>query len=280
MVSHLKLGDFVDICLMHAGAKRAKSLGSLGDVLRAYAHGTIFGESYGEGPVRVVWLHGWGRSGSDFAQSASVLALKGVASISLDFPGFGSSPAPSQAGGARLYAELISPALREIAEGPVVLVGHSFGGRVASVIASEYPELVAGVLFTGAPLVRRKSGGKSPFKFRVIKKARALGLVSEARLERARRTYGSLDYRTAQGIMRDVLVATVNESYESELAKITQPVRALWGANDRDVPTEIAERSLSLIPGPHHLRVLSGVGHLVPTTAPNELAAETELLVK
>jgi len=28
-------------------------------VLRAYGDGNIFGEPYGQGPVRIVWLHGW-----------------------------------------------------------------------------------------------------------------------------------------------------------------------------------------------------------------------------
>lgn len=257
-----------------------ESLGSLESVLHAYANGTVFGETYGEGVCRVLWLHGWGRSGSDFAKSAQLLANRGIASLSLDLPGFGSSPAPLESGGARHYAQLLVPILKEIGSAPVILVGHSFGGRIASILAIEVPELVAGVLFTGAPLVRGKSGGKSPLGYRVIKKARVLGLVSEEKLERARQKYGSTDYRAAQGVMREVLVTTVNESYEAELSAIHQPVLALWGSEDRDVPTSIAERALALIPGRHELKILSGVGHLVPTTSPEELATATESMLK
>lgn len=248
-------------------------------MLRAYAQGKIFGETYGDGEIRVVFLHGWGRSKADFAPSAELLAAQGVASLALDLPGFGASPVPTHSGGAREYAALLVSVLSELSTQPVVLVGHSFGGRIASVIASTNPELVAGVLFTGAPLVRTSSGGRSPLAYRLVRRARALGLVSEARLDRARQHYGSTDYRAAQGVMRDVLVAAVNESYEAELATIHQRVVALWGAEDRAVPVAVAERALALVPGEHHLQVLRGIGHLVPTTAPLDLARATQGLL-
>jgi len=248
-------------------------------VLRAYAQGKIFGETYGDGEIRVVFLHGWGRSKADFASSAELLAAQGVASLALDLPGFGASPVPTQSGGAREYAALLVPVLNELATQPVVLVGHSFGGRIASVVASTDPELVAAVLFTGAPLVRTSSGGRSPLVYRMVRSARSLGLVSEARLDRARQHYGSADYRAAQGVMRDVLVAAVNESYEAELATIYQRVVALWGADDLAVPVAVAERALALVPGECHLEILPGIGHLVPTTAPLELARATQGLL-
>jgi len=58
----------------------------------------------------VLWLHGWARRGEDFRAVALELAQRGVASVALDLPGFGASPVPGLAGGARHYAELILPA--------------------------------------------------------------------------------------------------------------------------------------------------------------------------
>jgi len=104
---------------------------NLKDVLRAYGDGNLFGELYGEGPIRVVWLHGWARRGEDFSASAAQLASEGVGSVAFDLPGFGSSPLPTVAGGARTYADLLIRALREISDEPLTLVGHSFGGRIA-----------------------------------------------------------------------------------------------------------------------------------------------------
>lgn len=242
-------------------------------MLRAYGDGTLFGEPYGDGPVRVVWLHGWGRSSRDFASSASHLARSGVASVALDLPGFGSSPPPTDPGGSRMYADLVAPVLAEIASDPVVLVGHSFGGRVATVIAARHPELVGALVLTGTPLVRRRVCVRAPWRFRLIRWLGARGLVSEERLEHARQRHGSEDYRRANGVMRDVLVASVNEGYEDELRAITVPVTMVWGEGDADVPVEVAHHASHLVRTACRVREVAGVGHLLPTEAPEELAA-------
>jgi pimeloyl-ACP methyl ester carboxylesterase len=248
-------------------------------VLRAYGDGSVFGEPYGEGPVRVVWLHGWARRGRDFAESAKALAERGVASVALDLPGFGSSPAPPVAGGARYYADLVLPAIRETGDGPFVLVGHSFGGTVACVLAANHPELVRALVLTGAPLLRRSSTKSSPIGYRVTRWLHARGVVSDARVEAARQKYGSRDYRNAHGVMRDVLVTSVNESYEEELVRLDVPVTLLWGDEDREVAVDVARRASTLLTTTHTIQSLPGVGHLVPSDAPDELANVVGALV-
>ena len=240
-------------------------------MLRAYGDGNLFGEPYGDGPVRVVWLHGWARRGQDFSQSASELADQGISSVAFDLPGFGSSPLPTVAGGARVYAQMITPALLEIAAEPLVLVGHSFGGTVATVVAATNPDVVRALVLTGAPLIRSSTRSRSPLRYRVVRNLRARGLLSEQRMESARQRFGSADYKNAHGVMRDVLVASVNESYETELGLVRAPVSLLWGSLDREVPTAIAERASSLLNVPNSLRIIEGVGHLLPTEAPHEL---------
>ena len=246
-------------------------------MLRSYGDSRVFGESYGTGPARVVWLHGWARQSRDFAAAAQLLADRGVASVALDLPGFGSSPAPHTAGGARHYAELIVPTLREIGDGPLVLVGHSFGGRVAVVVASQHPEMVGALVLTGVPqLVRLGASVRAPVTYRVIRWLARRGLLSDTRLEAARQKYGSADYRNAQGVIRDVLVATVQETYESELGTLNVPIAFVWGEQDRDVPVEIATRAAALVAGPTSLEIVPGVGHLLPLEAPESLVGATE----
>ena len=242
-------------------------------MLRAYGDGTLFGEPYGDGPVRVIWLHGWGRRAQDFAVAATELAQSGIASVALDLPGFGASPAPTTAGGARHYAELVTPAIRDIGDGPFVLVGHSFGGTVACVVTATHPELVRALVLSGAPLLRSPSTKSSPSAYRLLRWLHARKVVGDERMEAARQKYGSRDYRDAAGVMRDVLVASVNESYEDELARLEVPVTLLWGDGDREVPLDVATRASARLTTTHTLQSLQGVGHLVPTEAPDELAS-------
>jgi pimeloyl-ACP methyl ester carboxylesterase len=236
-------------------------------VLKAFAHGSVLGHPSGEGPVAVVWLHGWGRSGADFATAA---ALLGQSSLALDLPGFGGSPLPATAGGARLYAELVTPVLRELGQ-PVILVGHSFGGRIATVIAAEHPDLVRGLVLTGAPLLRRAPAARPPLRYRVVRTLHRWHLLSDAALERRRQQHGSADYRAASGLLRDILVTTVNESYDDELRRVTCPVRLVWGADDHDVPVRVAEDAAKLLAGPSTLTVVANVGHHTPLQAAGAL---------
>jgi pimeloyl-ACP methyl ester carboxylesterase len=250
-------------------------------VLRAYAEGRIYGQTYGDDPVQVVWLHGWGRSSADFAASAVSLARGGTSSVALDLPGFGSSPLPTSAGGAVEYARLLAPVLDEIGASPLVLVGHSFGGRVAAVLAAQHPAQVAGLVLCGAPLVRRESSSRSPRAYRAVRALHRLGLISEARMEAARQKYGSSDYRAARGVLRDVLVMSVNENIEDELARIGAPVILVWGDQDLDVPVTVAQRArvLMMRSSDVALDVLSNTGHLVPTERPDVLMATVQRLV-
>jgi pimeloyl-ACP methyl ester carboxylesterase len=71
--------------------------------------------------------------------------------------------------------------------------------------------------------------------------------------------------------MRDVLVTTVNESYEAELEKMRVPAVLVWGSRDRDVPLTVAEQAVKVMSTHTELRVEDGCGHLVPLERPAAL---------
>lgn len=226
----------------------------------------LFGERFGP-PAPVLALHGWGRSRLDWAG-----VLSSTGGLALDLPGFGATPPPAEAMGAAGYAALVEPVLDALA-GHLVIVGHSFGGRVAVHLAARRPEAVAGLVLAGVPLVRLPGARpRVSWPYRAWRVGRRLRLVPEARLEQARRRHGSADYRAASGVMREVLVRVVGESYEEQLSALRCPVRLVWGEADRVVPPAVAERALSLL-AEGSLTRLPGVGHDSPGQAPDDLAA-------
>ncbi len=246
-------------------------------MLSAFLDGALFGASTGEGPTRVVALHGWRRTHEDFSTVAADLAARGCAVTSVDLPGFGATPAPPKAMGALGYAEVLAPLIEQIAEeaGPPVVLGHSFGGRIATCLAAGHPDLVGSLILTGVPLVRSALPSARPSRrYQLVRTAARWHLVSEERLEASRRRHGSADYRAATGVMRDVLVAQINESYEEELAALRCEVSLVWGALDTTTPVVVAERARDICVGAT-LTVLDGVGHLVPTEAPGPLVTAT-----
>jgi hypothetical protein len=61
-------------------------------------------------------------------------------------------PSPSSAAGDRDGLRSAVAALREIVRGPVFLAGHSYGGRQASMLAADEPEIAAALLLLSYPL--------------------------------------------------------------------------------------------------------------------------------
>lgn len=237
--------------------------------LRSFLDGALFAEIYGSESPSVLALHGWGRRGSDFA-----VVLDGLSAIAPDLPGFGASPAPVGVIGADAYADIVVQ-IFDVFDSPPVLVGHSFGGRVAVCLASKHPDMVHSLVLTGVPLIRFQTGHGPSAGFRLARWLNSIGVFSDDRMEDLRKRAGSEDYRSADGVMRDILVKVVNESYEGQLSRLDSHVRLLWGADDHDVPVSIAEAASALMTD-CELEVLPGVGHFVPVEAPEALRRAIE----
>jgi pimeloyl-ACP methyl ester carboxylesterase len=250
-------------------------------MLQTFAGGRLFGSRTGSGEPRVLALHGWARTHRDFD---AVLRPQGMAApldaVAVDLPGFGATPPPAEAWGAAEYAACVAEVLGEMAT-PAVVVGHSFGGRVAVHLAAEHPAQVGALVLTSVPLVRIAPRRRPAAAFRVVRTLHRLGVVGEARIERARRRYGSSDYAAASGIMRQVHSRAVAESYEHQLDTISCPVSLVWGDDDETVPLGVADAARTrLCAGPADgnvaLVVCPGAGHLVPLTAPGMLRTVVE----
>jgi pimeloyl-ACP methyl ester carboxylesterase len=245
-------------------------------MLKSLAGGALFGEVWGTGAPEVLVLHGWARTHADFAAVVGPGSPGGpLPTLAPDLPGFGATPPPPSVWGAADYAGALVPLLDE-ADGPVVVVGHSRGGCIAVALAAARPDLVRALVLTGAPLVARPGPRRRPpARFRMAKRLNRWRLLSDETMERARRRNGSADYRAAEGIMRDVFVRMVNESYERELTTLRCPLELVWGDDDAEVPVEVARAALALVPGAT-LTLCPRAGHLTPLTVPGDLRAAVD----
>ena len=226
--------------------------------VQALAEGRVLAERIGGTPPKVVALHGWGRTGADF-----VPLLSGLDAVAIHLPGFGPTTPPDSVWGTEHYAELVADAIRPFA--PVVVVGHSFGGRIAVRLAAKYPELVAALVLTGAPLVRLAPASSPSLGYRLVRQLNRWGIVPDSVMEARRKRSGSADYNAAQGIMRDIMVKTVNENYDADLARIAAPTWMVWGENDTAAPTAAGKVASERIAGARWI-VVPGEAHLLTPT--------------
>ena len=247
--------------------------GALTFMLRTFAGGSLFGSVTGPDRPRVLALHGWARTHRDFDAVVAPVDEAPLPALALDLPGFGASPPPPEAWGAAAYAQAVGEVLADM-ESPVVVLGHSFGGRVALHLATQRPASVRALILTGVPHLLPSEGRRVRVApaYRAIRSLHRMKIVSDGAMERARQRYGSADYKAAQGIMRQVLARAVNETYEEQLDAVQCPVHMIWGADDTAAPLEMAERAVVRL-AQGDLEVFPDVGHLTPLLIPAALRA-------
>ena len=238
-------------------------------MLRSFADGDLFGEIWGSVPPRVIALHGWRRTHADFTSVVGPGSTSGeYSALALDLPGFGASPPPPTAWGSADYAVLVAKTLEELSAPPIVVLGHSFGGRVGVHLAASRPDLVKGLVLTGAPVARTDAPRRRPpLGFRLVRSLRRARLVPERMLERSRRLHGSSDYLAAHGVVRQVLVRLLAEDYDDQIARIHCPVELVWADDDTEAPLAVGRKLAETIAG-STLTVCPGAGHMTPLTVP------------
>lgn len=223
-------------------------------------------EEKGEGEL-IVLLHGWGSNIKLFANLIELLSKK-YKVVAMDMPGFGESDEPPAAWCVDDYADFVADFLESYSTDKVMLLGHSFGGRVIIKLNSHKNlpfDVTKVILVDSAGILPPKSNKKS-FRTRWYKFCKGIlstgimqKLAPEA-LEKLRVKYGSADYVAASPLMRQVLVKTVNEDLEPLLPEIKCPTLLVWGVNDTATPLSDGEKMEKLIPDAGLVK-LENAGH-------------------
>jgi pimeloyl-ACP methyl ester carboxylesterase len=224
------------------------------------------------GDAPIVVLHGWGAHIEAVAPILS--ALDGASDlIALDLPGFGESDPPPEAWDAAAYAHFVTEFLDRLGVPRAHLVGHSHGGRIAIVLASEEHERVERLLLVDAAGIRPKRGLRYRRRVAVAKLGKAVAKVGGPpgrRLqERMRARVASRDYLEASEAMRATFRAVIGEDLTGRLPRIAAPTLLVWGDRDEDTPLWMAHRMEELIPDAG-LVVLEGAGHYSYADAPGQ----------
>lgn len=210
-------------------------------------------EEKGEGDL-IVLLHGWGSNIKLFANLIELLAKK-YKVVAMDMPGFGESAEPPSAWCVDDYVDFVLEFLKDYDTDKVMLLGHSFGGRVIIKLNSRENlpfSITKVILVDSAGIMSPKSNKKSfrTYYYKVGKAILSTGIVQKIApdaLENFRKKMGSADYAAASPLMRQVLVKVVNEDLEYLLPNIKCPTLLVWGVNDTATPLSDGEKMEKLI---------------------------------
>lgn len=214
----------------------------------------------------IVLMHGWSCNRTTLASIERIALRKGYRVVNVDFPGFGESPEPSEVWGVEEYTRVIEHLISDLGLQRPVLLGHSFGGRVAILYASRHSDDVDSVILVDAAGIKPRRTLSYYLKVYSFKARKRLMYLlfgrekAERRLDALRAKAGSSDYSQASPMMRRILSKVVNEDLTDRLPLITAPTLLIWGENDTATPIADARKMEHLIPDAG-LVSFTGCGH-------------------
>ena len=220
----------------------------------------------------VLLLHGFMCSAKMMASVQK--ALEGEMRVAaVDFPGHGREgkcPPPPTPWGVPEYMEMTAEIIRRLDLAPCDIVAHSFGARVAILLAATYPELVGRMVLTGAAGIKKPQSSKASAKQRLYKglkgavnlaeKTHLFGSLPDKGREALVQKFGSADYRALSPEMRKTFVKIISLDLTDKLPKIQAPTLLFWGRNDTETPLWMGQKMEELIPDAG-LVVEEGTGH-------------------
>ncbi len=223
-------------------------------------------EVYGEGKP-VLLLHGWGACINSMAPIWQFLKNKRKVFV-LDFPGeSGESDVPKFPWGVPEYAAFTKKFIEQNNIEGCDVIAHSFGGRVAIYLASEYESLFDKIVLTDAAGVKSKISFKKVVRQKMFKLGVFFLKTFTAKNKRDdllkvyRNKHSSSDYKALKSdVMRETFKKVIALDLTSNLRLIKNSTLLIWGENDLDTPLYMAHVMNKNIPD-SGVVVIKNAGH-------------------
>ena len=181
----------------------------------------------------IIFLHGWGSNKALMKQSFGS-TLNAFRHIYIDLMGFGNSTC-NIALSSEDYATILEQFFAQIEVSKHIIVGHSFGGKVATLLN---PDLL--VLLSSAGIVVPKPLNVR-FKIALFKLLKGLGL------DHLRTYFVADDAKALNEVMYETFKRVVDEDFAPIFKGFTHRALICWGADDRATPLSSGEKIASLI---------------------------------
>lgn len=257
-----------------------------------------------DGADEAFYVHGLAGASANWTSLAGLLAPLSTG-YAADLPGAGRSDPPGNGDySVSEQVRVLAAVIREVAHGPVHLVGNSLGGFLSTMLAAAHPELFRSLtlISPAVPDLRITKDRGADFRMAALLAPGVGGLI-EPRLGGVSATdrvdgmislcFGDpsivtdddksaasreIEWRrqlpwtqwavlqSLRGLMKSYLAPT-HRSYWTAAGKVQVPTLVVWGTRDRLVDVRLAQRTAAAFAN-SRLLVLAGVGHVAQMEAP------------
>jgi len=178
-------------------------------------------------------LHGWG-SNKEIMKQAFSKELSTYKHIYLDMPGFGGS-SNDMILTTKDYGNIVQLFLETLMAEPKIVMGHSFGGKVATFLNIPYL-----VLLSSAGIITVK-----PWSVKV--KIATFKLLKPLGFSKIRELFVAPDAKNMSHEMYETFKNVVDEDFEAEFSKSKSRALCFWGIEDTATPLYTGEKIATLI---------------------------------
>ncbi len=252
----------------------------------------------------VILLHGFPETHRSWDLQVPALVAAGYRVIRPDLRGYGGTDKPRDGYDIDTLGGDIAALIRTLDAGPVVLVGHDWGGAIAWYVASRYPGLVRRLIILNCPhpVIMAKAVLKDPgqarrswymFFFQIprlpehwltMRKGRNITRLFRASSSGTRRPPRELTEYSRQSLLepgaaraaiayyraalRDVFPPWRFRRYRRRFARVEVPVTVLWGVEDTALGVRLLDGLEEFAPGAQVHRI-ADAGHFVHQERPD-----------
>ena len=194
----------------------------------------------------IIFLHGWG-SNKEIMKNSFATYFTNYKQIYIDMPGFGNSNICFSLT-TQDYANIIELFLQKLNISKNIIVGHSFGGKIASLLQ---PHTL--VLLSSAGILEKK-------KLTVQLKIKLAKILNKIGLQTISKFFRSDDVKQMDEVLYQTFKNVVDEDFSNIFKTIVSKTIIFWGINDKAVSLESGKKIHNLIknstfyelPGDHY----------------------------
>lgn len=223
-------------------------------------------------------LHGWGGSSESFTELREALKNVDVRVIAPDLPGFGEEPDPKHPWTIDDYAVWVEKEIMKRGiSGPVYLLGHSHGGRIALKMAVRGNVPIAHLYLCAPAGIRHAKHFKRWIGWSLAKVGSVVTAIPGLGVLRSvgRRLLYKLmrvhDYEKASPVMQKTMLLVTKEDLRPILSEIDVPTDLFWGEDDTQTPLSDGMLMRERIKG-SKLHIYPGVRHAVHRDEAKDIA--------
>ena len=225
---------------------------------------TMYYEKYGNNKKTIIILPGWGETRTTF--NCMIDFLKDYFTIYiLDYPGFGNSPFQESDLTIYDYTEAIYQWILSVADHNAILIGHSFGGRIITLLTGYYHYSFSNIILIDSAGIKPKKTLKTKLRvlsYKILKKL--INLLPKKLKSKYQKKlfkhFASSDYQNLNPKMMQTFKNIVNEDLKPYLKYIKAKTLLIWGSMDEATPIKDAYTMNKLI-RKSELIVLEGANH-------------------